>query len=142
MTANIRFDDWLDEQMQDPAFRAAMEELEPAYQVARLRIVRGLTQKELAKLVGTRQSSISRLESGKAQPSISFLRRVIEALGGRLVIQVRDAPVPTPCLLPETTTDSDADLGILVPEWPLPAIGSLPKWTAQSSETSVGKEPA
>ena len=44
MTARttIRFEDWEAEQMQDPGFRAAAEELEPAYQVARLRIMRGL----------------------------------------------------------------------------------------------------
>ena len=63
MTSNIRFRDWLEERMGDPDFRAAMEELEPAYQVARLRIKQGLTQKQLAKIVGTKQSSIARLES-------------------------------------------------------------------------------
>ena len=33
--ANIRFEDWEAKQMLDPEFRAAAEELEPAYQVAR-----------------------------------------------------------------------------------------------------------
>ena len=42
--ANIRFEDWLEESMVAPEFRAVAEELEPAYQVARLRILRGLTQ--------------------------------------------------------------------------------------------------
>jgi transcriptional regulator with XRE-family HTH domain len=88
INTNTRFEDWLDEQMRDPEFRAAWEELEPAYQVTRLRIKRGLTQGELAKLVGTRQSSISRLESGKRQPSLSFLRRIAEALKARLVVQL------------------------------------------------------
>ena len=85
---NIRFKDWEAEQMQDPEFRAAVEELEPAYQVARLRIMRGLTQKQLAELVGTHQSSIARLESGNTQPRLSFLRRVVEALGGRLEVRI------------------------------------------------------
>jgi transcriptional regulator with XRE-family HTH domain len=137
MTANVRFDDWLREQMQEPAFRAAMEELEPAHQVARLRIKRGLTQKELANLVGTRQSSISRLESGKAQPSLSFLRRVIEALGGQLVIRVVETPASIPSAVPDATADSDAGLGIPVEDWPVSPIGSLPKWTTQSSEIST-----
>ena len=39
---NIRFEDWEAEQMRDPEFRAAAEELEPAYQVARLRIIKNL----------------------------------------------------------------------------------------------------
>ena len=88
--ANIRFEDWEAEHMRDPEFRAAAEELEPAYQVARLRLMRGLTQEELAERVGTTQSSIARLENGKRPPSLSFLRRVVEALEGDL--EVRIAP--------------------------------------------------
>jgi len=86
--ANIRFEDWEAEQMRDPEFRAAAEELEPAYQVARLRIIRGLTQEELAEKVGTKQSSIARLENGKRPPSLSFLRRVVEALDGDLEVHI------------------------------------------------------
>ncbi len=85
---NVRFEDWEIEQMQDPEFRAATEELEPAYQVARLRIMRGLTQERLAELVGTKQPSIARLESGKIEPKLSFLRRVVEALDGHLEVRI------------------------------------------------------
>jgi len=85
---NIRFEDWEAEQVRDPEFRAAAEELEPAYQIARLRILRGLTQEQLAELVGTKQPSIARLESGKVGPRLSFLRRVAEALGGRVEVRV------------------------------------------------------
>lgn len=81
-------DEWEAKQMRDPEFRAAIEELEPAYQVARLRMKRGLTQKQLAKLIGTTQSSVARLESGRTQPRLSFLRKVVEALGGRLQIRI------------------------------------------------------
>jgi transcriptional regulator with XRE-family HTH domain len=88
MNKNIRFEDWEAEQMQDPEFRAAAEALEPAYQVARLRILRGLTQEQLATLAGTKQPSIARLESGKMEPRLSFLRRVVEAMGGRLEVQI------------------------------------------------------
>ena len=88
MTTNIRFEDWETEQMQDPEFRKAAEKLEPAYQVAQLRMLRGLTQKQLAKLVGTRQPSIARLESGKREPRLSFLRKVAKALGARLEIRL------------------------------------------------------
>jgi predicted transcriptional regulator len=85
---NIRLEDWKAEQMQDPEFRAALEELEPAYQVARLRMEKGLTQAQLAELVGTKQSSIARLESGASQPRLSFLRRVIKAMNGRINIEI------------------------------------------------------
>jgi hypothetical protein len=46
----------------DPEFVQAGKELEPGYQIARLRIQRGLTQSQLAELVGTNQPSIARLE--------------------------------------------------------------------------------
>ena len=88
MVKNIKFEDWEEEQMKDPEFRAAVDELEPAYQVGRLRMRKGLTQAQLAELVGTKQSSIARLESGEKLPSLSFLRRVIEALGGRIEVKI------------------------------------------------------
>jgi len=88
MMSNIRFEDWEKERMQDPEFRAAAEELEPAYQIARLRILRGLTQEQLASMIGTRQPSIARLESGSTEPSLSFLRKVAAALGARVEIRI------------------------------------------------------
>ncbi|MBN1317126.1 MAG: helix-turn-helix transcriptional regulator [Anaerolineales bacterium] len=87
MTQNIRYEDWKAEKLKDPAVRAALEELEPAYQIARLRISRGLTQAQLAEMIGTKQSSIARLESGDHQPTIPFLRRIVEALGGSLEVK-------------------------------------------------------
>ena len=87
MTQNIRYEDWKAEKLKDPAVRAALEELEPAYQVARLRISRGLTQAQLAEMIGTKQSSIARLESGDHQPTIPFLRRIVEALGGSMEVK-------------------------------------------------------
>lgn len=86
--SNIRFEEWEVEKLQDAEFRAAAEELEPAYQIARLRIMRGLTQNELARRVGTKQSSIARLESGKTEPRLSFLRRVVAALQGKLEVRI------------------------------------------------------
>jgi DNA-binding XRE family transcriptional regulator len=74
--------------LQDPEVRAAYEALEPAYQVACLRIERGLSQKELAERVGTQQPNIARLESGQYAPSLSLLRRVAKALDARLVVRI------------------------------------------------------
>ena len=87
----ILFDEWLSEKLQDPEFRQAYDDLEPAYQVARLRILRGLTQAQLAELVGTKQPSIARLESGKVIPKLDFLRRVVEALGGTLTVKIEES---------------------------------------------------
>lgn len=88
MTKNIKFKDWRTKKLQDPKYRAESIKQEPAYQVARLRMLKRLTQAELAELVGTKQSSIARLESGKSEPSLSFLRKVVEALGGKLETRI------------------------------------------------------
>jgi len=42
------FEDWMNQKRQDPQVAAELEKLEPSYQVARLRILRGLTQAQLA----------------------------------------------------------------------------------------------
>lgn len=64
--------------------------LEPIYaitsEIIRLRIEKGLTQKDLAIMVGTKQSAISRLESGSYNPSFEFLSKVAHALGKELNI--------------------------------------------------------
>ena len=50
--------------------------------VKRIRIKNGLTQKELANLLGTKQSSIARLENGSAGlPSLSFLQKIADVTG-------------------------------------------------------------
>lgn len=84
----LSYEETLAEDLQDEAFREAYERLGPAYEIARLRMERGLTQKQLARLVGTRQSSISRLESWDHEPSLSFLRRVARALGARVEVRI------------------------------------------------------
>lgn len=84
----IRYDQAKAKLLEDPEVRQAYDELEPAYQIARLRIARGLTQAQLAKLVGTKQPSIARLESGTSQPSVAFLQKVAAALGARLEVRI------------------------------------------------------
>ncbi len=70
--------------------RAAYEALGPEFNiVASLiarRLKRGLTQKELAHRIGTKQASIARLESGTYNPSLAFLGKVSKALGARLEV--------------------------------------------------------
>ncbi|MGV8049773.1 MAG: helix-turn-helix transcriptional regulator [Anaerolineaceae bacterium] len=78
------FEDWETEKIKGPDFLAAAEELEPGYQVARLRMLRGLTQAQLAEMVNTRQPSIARLENGTSAPSLSFLTKIAEALGAKI----------------------------------------------------------
>ena len=54
--------------LKDKEIKKAYEKLEPEFAVIRMiikkRIEKGLTQKELARRIGTKQSAVSRLESG------------------------------------------------------------------------------
>ena len=72
---------------------AAYDALELEFQIAvaliRRRLEKGLTQRELAKRVGTKQSAIARLESGSYNPTLGFLKKVTSALDARLTITSR-----------------------------------------------------
>ena len=83
-----RFEDWESEKINNVEFMAAAEELEPGYQVARLRMLRGLTQAQLAEMVGTRQPSIARLENGSSKPSLTFLNKIATALNAKIDVEL------------------------------------------------------
>ncbi len=92
MSTYIPFESWEARQIADPQFSGIAQEMEPAYQLTRLRILHGLTQQQLAEMVGTKQLSIARLESGTVEPRISFLRKVAAALDSR--VEIRIVPIP------------------------------------------------
>ncbi|KYC37859.1 transcriptional regulator [Scytonema hofmannii PCC 7110] len=77
----------------DPDLEALVEEASMNALVAQLiyeaRIKAGLTQKQLAELVGTKQSAIARLEDGDYEGhSLSMLQKIAGALNQRVVIQL------------------------------------------------------
>ena len=77
--------------LRDPEFRLHYEELKFRRQIAQAlteaRKRAGMTQAELAELVGTAQPAIARLESGSGGvPSLPFLARVARALGLRVTL--------------------------------------------------------
>ena len=61
-----------------------------AEQVANRRRERGLSQADLAALVGTTQSAIARLESGGRPPRIDTLLRIANALDSDLHVELLD----------------------------------------------------
>ena len=85
----VSLDRWLQAQVAEPAFRREYEALEPNHQIARLRILRGLTQEELAQRAGTQQPSIARIESGRRRVSLEMLERIAEALDADLLVTLR-----------------------------------------------------
>jgi ribosome-binding protein aMBF1 (putative translation factor) len=56
----------------------------------------GISQEELARLVGTSHSAISRIESGRHKTSVETLQRLAHALGARLVLGFESGPVDRP----------------------------------------------
>ena len=76
----------------DPEVAKALQENEFEYQLVRefinARIEKNLTQKQLADMVGTRQSNISRLEGGAYNPSVGFLNKVAKALDKKIKINL------------------------------------------------------
>lgn len=84
------------ELMRNPEFRTTYEELRPAYEMAktllRMRTERNLSQRELAKLAGTSQAAIARLESAEyTGASISTLHKIARALDVDLVVRFEAA---------------------------------------------------
>jgi transcriptional regulator with XRE-family HTH domain len=83
------FDQYLQEQMRDPAFAERFEKAGEAWdvalQIASLRQQAGLSQKELARRLETSQQQVSRLESpGYEGHSLSMLRRVAKVLSAKV----------------------------------------------------------
>ncbi len=70
--------------LKDPKIKEEYDKLAPEYQliqaVIRKRLQRGLSQSQLAIKAGTKQSAISRLESGRYNPSLTFLTKIAKAL--------------------------------------------------------------
>jgi len=66
--------------------------LEPKYKLIgdliEARLKKGLTQEQLAKKIGTKQSAIARVESGNANISFDFLVKLTDALDTKLMIGV------------------------------------------------------
>lgn len=70
-----------------PAERAKIEfEVELIGKLVEAREAKGLTQAQLAKAAGVKQSAIARLESLKATPQIDTLFKVLTPMGYKLAI--------------------------------------------------------
>lgn len=62
--------------------------MDAAALVRRARLAAGLTQTELGRRAGITQSVVSAYESGRREPALSTLARLIEATGARLAVSV------------------------------------------------------
>ena len=86
----VPFSEFKKRALKDPEIKAEYDRLGPEYEIIeaiiRKRLENGMTQKQLAEKMGTKQSALSRLESGNYNPSLAFLKKVASALGTNLKI--------------------------------------------------------
>ena len=83
------------ELLANPATLAAYESQAAEFDMAReliaARTQAGLTQADVAERMGTTQSTVARLEGGKAAPSLRSLQRYAQAVGRRAVVHLEHA---------------------------------------------------
>ncbi len=72
-------------------YEALGGEFETARELIAARGLAGLTQGEVAQRMGTTQSAIARLESGKQAPSLRTVQRYARAVGARAVVRIERA---------------------------------------------------
>jgi transcriptional regulator with XRE-family HTH domain len=82
----------LREDIKDPEFKTHYQEerqaLKLAMKITELREKKGLSQQKLAKLMGTSQQAISRIESGEYEGfTLKTLEKIAEATGMRVNIE-------------------------------------------------------
>ncbi len=75
-----------------PGTRAEYDAQAPEFAMAReliaARTRAGLTQADVAERMGTTQSTVARLEAGKAAPSMRSVQRYAQAVGCRAVVRL------------------------------------------------------
>ena len=73
------------------AYAAQADEFALARELIAARTQAGLTQADVAERMGTTQSTVARLEGGKAVPSMRSLQRYAQAVGCRAVVHLEHA---------------------------------------------------
>ena len=83
------------ELLADAGTRAEYEAMADEYAIAReliaARARAGMSQGEVAQRMGTTQSAVARLESGKRPPSMRTVQRFAQAVGGHVVLRIEGA---------------------------------------------------
>ncbi len=85
------FQEYLAEKLKNPKFKKHYDEygkqLEIAYQILKLRKQKGLSQAELARKIGTKQSNIARMEVGQQNFTTDTLQKIATAFKCDLKIE-------------------------------------------------------
>jgi DNA-binding XRE family transcriptional regulator len=91
----LTHDKFIKKMLKDPTVKKEYDALEGEFsllkEMLRARKKAGLTQTEIARLMGTKTPAIARIESGggkkKHSPSLATLRKYAEAVGCRLQVK-------------------------------------------------------
>jgi predicted transcriptional regulator len=88
------FEAWKRKQLKNPEFKKAYDALEEEFaligELLKARTRAKLTQAQVAKRMGTSQSAVARMESGRA-PSMASLRKYAKATGSKIEIRLSKA---------------------------------------------------
>lgn len=89
----VPFSEFKKKALQDPEIKTEYDRLGPEYEIIeaiiRKRLEKNISQKQLAERMGTKQSALSRLESGTYNPSLAFLKKVATALDSKIHISLK-----------------------------------------------------
>jgi DNA-binding XRE family transcriptional regulator len=84
---------WKREKLKNPAFKREYDALESEFALAReligARAKAKLSQEEVARRMGTSQSAVARMESGRTLPSTTSLMKYAKAVGRELRVTLR-----------------------------------------------------
>ena len=84
----------------NPAVRQAYDAQAPEFELAReliaARMKAGLTQGDVAARMGTTQSVVARIESGRGTPSMRTVQRFASAVGARAVVRMEPLTAARP----------------------------------------------
>ncbi len=87
-----KWEDLEKELLADPKVKKEYDGLAPRYAVIsaliEARLKKGMTQRDIAEKLGTKQSAIARLEGGNINPSLEFLQKIAQVMGYKLTVSL------------------------------------------------------
>lgn len=132
----MKLEKFRQQMLTDSEYVKAADELQLQFELAnsvlRARLKKGWSQTDLANAVGTKQANISRIEAGLANPTITLIQKLINALDLEIKI----------LLLSHTVFSKNAFVNssyipalnvYSVPNWPCPTCG--PRYDIKSEDS-------
>lgn len=122
----MKLNEYKKKALENPRFKKEYESYDLAFEIGQMvleaRIVKNISQKNLAEKLGTKQPSIARLESGRALPSLSFLEKIAHALDTHLIapkfafLEPKSSSQSSLKIISMNIVSTNRDLGIPIPK--------------------------